>query len=141
MPPEQTQADVCLILEGTYPYTSGGVSSWTHDLIQTHNHLTFHLVALIAADAEDKRVYELPANVIGLKTIRLQSLPQGVAELSLKDEKALFQTLGTALAKFQSSADLSDLHAIMQALAPHRRKIGERPCACINQSCLIKSKY
>ena len=25
-------ADVCLVLEGTYPYVSGGVSAWVHDL-------------------------------------------------------------------------------------------------------------
>ena len=24
-------ADVCLVLEGTYPYVSGGVSSWVHE--------------------------------------------------------------------------------------------------------------
>ena len=27
-------ADVCLILEGTYPFVLGGVSSWVHDLIK-----------------------------------------------------------------------------------------------------------
>ena len=26
-------ADVCLVLEGTYPYVKGGVSTWVHDLI------------------------------------------------------------------------------------------------------------
>ena len=26
-------ADVCLVVEGTYPYVAGGVSSWLHALI------------------------------------------------------------------------------------------------------------
>ena len=28
-----TLPDVCLILEGTYPFVRGGVSSWVHNLI------------------------------------------------------------------------------------------------------------
>ena len=27
------KADICLILEGTYPYVTGGVSGWAHGLI------------------------------------------------------------------------------------------------------------
>ena len=25
--------DVCLLVEGTYPFVAGGVSSWVHDII------------------------------------------------------------------------------------------------------------
>ena len=28
------QVDVCIIVEGSYPYVAGGVSSWVHDLIR-----------------------------------------------------------------------------------------------------------
>ena len=28
------KADICLILEGAYPFVAGGVSSWAHELIQ-----------------------------------------------------------------------------------------------------------
>ena len=45
-------ADVCLVLEGTYPYVEGGVSSWTHELINRQSHLTFHLVCLLPKDAD-----------------------------------------------------------------------------------------
>jgi hypothetical protein len=37
------EADVCIILEGAYPFIAGGVSSWTHDLIRANSDLTFHL--------------------------------------------------------------------------------------------------
>ena len=43
-------ADVCLILEGSYPFITGGVSSWTHDLIRAQTDLRFHIVALTADD-------------------------------------------------------------------------------------------
>jgi hypothetical protein len=30
-----------MVLEGTYPFISGGVSSWTHDLLKAQSHLRF----------------------------------------------------------------------------------------------------
>jgi hypothetical protein len=33
--------DVCLIVEGAYPYVSGGVSSWVHGLIRRQPDITF----------------------------------------------------------------------------------------------------
>jgi polysaccharide biosynthesis protein PelF len=68
-------ADVCLILEGTYPYVSGGVSTWTHELIGRQSHLNFHIVSILPKDGEVELKYDLPANVIGFTTVRLQHLP------------------------------------------------------------------
>ena len=39
--------DVCLILEGTYPYVAGGVSSWVHSLIRGLNEFTFSLLLIL----------------------------------------------------------------------------------------------
>ena len=41
MPDKIEPADVCLFLEGTYPYATGGVSTWTHELIKMQSHLKF----------------------------------------------------------------------------------------------------
>ena len=82
MLPESAPADVCLILEGTYPYVQGGVSSWTHELIRMQHHLTFSLVTLVCAEAPTDLLYELPSNVVSLKTIRLQDLPEGDSYIS-----------------------------------------------------------
>ena len=71
------KADICLILEGTYPYVTGGVSGWAHGLIQEQSHLSFHLLAIVPRDAELELKYQLPSNVIGLTTVRLNDLPQG----------------------------------------------------------------
>ncbi|WP_261887424.1 DUF3492 domain-containing protein [Vibrio aerogenes] len=40
------KADVILVLEGTYPYVRGGVSSWVHQLIHGLPSVTFELVFL-----------------------------------------------------------------------------------------------
>ena len=61
-------ADVCLILEGTYPYIAGGVSTWTHDLIRGSKDISFHIVSLLPKDEPPPMRYELPANVTGRPT-------------------------------------------------------------------------
>ncbi|MCK5831716.1 MAG: GT4 family glycosyltransferase PelF [Methylococcales bacterium] len=68
------QADIGLILEGTYPYVRGGVSSWIHQLIQGLPELTF-AINFIGDKAESYSTlhYELPENVIDLKNIYLIS--------------------------------------------------------------------
>lgn len=59
-------ADVCLLLEGTYPYVRGGVSSWVHQLISGLPDYTFHIVFLGGKpEAYHNQYYELPENVVG----------------------------------------------------------------------------
>ncbi|MGH8854668.1 MAG: GT4 family glycosyltransferase PelF, partial [Telluria sp.] len=56
---------VTLILEGTYPYVRGGVSSWVHDLIIGLPDISFALVYLGAEkpDVEPQPQYQIPPNV------------------------------------------------------------------------------
>ena len=61
------EADVCLILEGTYPFVTGGVSTWVHQLIQGMPERTFSLLHVSASREHDQQLrYELPDNVISL---------------------------------------------------------------------------
>lgn len=55
---------ICLVLEGSYPYVHGGVSTWMHAYIQAMPWQEFSLW-VIGAKAQDrgKFVYELPPNV------------------------------------------------------------------------------
>ena len=39
--------DICLIVEGAYPYVSGGLSTWIDNLIRRHSSLTFTVVAIL----------------------------------------------------------------------------------------------
>ena len=66
----RVKADVCLILEGTYPYVSGGLSSWTHDLIRMQDHLRFSLLTIMPPGFEGRAVYELPRNVVEVHQVR-----------------------------------------------------------------------
>jgi len=122
----QKEADICLLLEGTYPYTMGGVSTWTHELIQMQKHLTFSIVAIISADTPAKLAYKLPDNVISMQTLRLQGMPKGVASLPANKEAELFSALEKSLLRLQSKADLKDLAKIIHAIVPYRHKLGKR---------------
>ncbi len=68
------QADIGLILEGTYPFVRGGVSSWIHQLIQGLPEVTF-AINFIGDKAESYPTmhYQFPENVIDLKCIYLDS--------------------------------------------------------------------
>ena len=61
-------ADVGLLLEGTYPYVSGGVSSWVHQVINGFPELTFAICFLGSRkqDYGDKK-FQLPPNVVHLE--------------------------------------------------------------------------
>lgn len=68
-------ADVCLILEGSYPYARGGVSIWADSLIRSLPDMTFHLWCLVARRRDITPFYELPGNVIGVTDVVLFEEP------------------------------------------------------------------
>ena len=51
-PLNTAHADICLVLEGAYPFIVGGVSHWTHALIRELPDLTFHLLTIQPQGAE-----------------------------------------------------------------------------------------
>lgn len=65
----QNSADICLLLESTYPYVRGGVSSWVHQLITGLSEFTFALVFIGSKRSDYNEIcYDLPDNVSSLQT-------------------------------------------------------------------------
>lgn len=119
----QDCADVCLILEGTYPYVSGGVSSWVHDVIKAQSHLSFHLLILVAPDSSLDLRYIIPQNVVGMTVIRLQQIPKGVKKLP--HANALMRQIEDALSNLSSeSGGLSDVNTLLGISSSLRGKLG-----------------
>ena len=60
------RADVCLVLEGTYPFVSGGVSAWVHHLATHLPNLTFAVLHISPKRNYYTKgpVYKMPKNVI-----------------------------------------------------------------------------
>ncbi|UHA75199.1 GT4 family glycosyltransferase PelF [Paenibacillus sp. 481] len=56
---------IALIAEGSYPYVTGGVSSWVHSLISSMPEHEFVIYAIGASsEQQGKYKYDLPANVV-----------------------------------------------------------------------------
>ena len=69
---------VALILEGTYPYVRGGVSSWAHQLIRHMQDVEFFLFT-ISPEEPGETAYELPPNVVGMENVNLATVSPGSA--------------------------------------------------------------
>ncbi|WP_432357135.1 GT4 family glycosyltransferase PelF [Sporosarcina sp. UB5] len=65
---------ICLIAEGSYPYVTGGVSTWIQTLM---TEMPEHEFVIYVINADSKRkgryVYELPPNVVEVKEVCLDS--------------------------------------------------------------------
>jgi polysaccharide biosynthesis protein PelF len=115
-------ADVCLLLEGTYPYISGGVSTWVNDLIRAQPHLTFHCVSLLADRKEREFKYPIADNVVGLTHVYLQQPAQGPR--FVRGLAKLFAALEPPLLAIQARGGIEDLAEVVRLLAPFRGRIG-----------------
>ena len=76
------KTDICLLLEGTYPYVTGGVSSWVHQLISSLQEFTFSLVIILPnKEFQQELKYPVPHNVQEIKRVYLHDylLPKGTS--------------------------------------------------------------
>jgi len=110
--------DIELVLEGSYPYVTGGVSSWVHDLIRGLPQYRFGLVHL-AARQEDAREmkYVLPGNVGYLQNLYLHDpvfLPPDGAGASLEN-RSFYQRL-FQLHKLAQSRDVTSFGPILREM-------------------------
>ncbi len=66
---------VCIVVEGCYPYVTGGVSSWVHRLIQSFPKLEFIILAIIShRSLSGKFTYQLPENVTEVHELYLEDV-------------------------------------------------------------------
>jgi glycosyltransferase involved in cell wall biosynthesis len=66
--PRAQSADIALLLEGTFPYVSGGVSSWVNQVIRAFPQYSFAL-CFVGSQPKDyvRMSYVLPDNVVHLE--------------------------------------------------------------------------
>lgn len=71
-------ADICLIVEGGYPYVLGGVASWMDAYIRASPELRFHVITIGIAAQSRVRRYRIADNVVGITDVILDRCPAGV---------------------------------------------------------------
>jgi polysaccharide biosynthesis protein PelF len=73
--PTASDVDVMLLLEGTFPYVSGGVSSWVNQIIRAFPDIRYGIVFLGSRPQDyGKMKYELPPNVVHFEQHYLQGI-------------------------------------------------------------------
>jgi glycosyltransferase involved in cell wall biosynthesis len=111
-----SEADICLVVEGTYPFVAGGVSSWVHDIIQGHPQLRFAVLNVGSyPGATGEPRFKLPANVIGLHRVFCQEASppplDGSARAVLAEQiRELRRTLDTRVTSSRVVSALRRLH-------------------------------
>jgi polysaccharide biosynthesis protein PelF len=122
---------VCLVIEGSYPFITGGVSSWVHDLISGLPEIDFALFTLSPEAGQEPR-YTLPPNVVSLTDLVLTTVPApapgGAPAFGRKRSKERLRgILASHLRMFSgSSPDLAELIGnIPEGHALHREAVLE----------------
>ncbi len=118
----EERADVCLLLEGTYPYVKGGVSSWTHDIILQQNHLTFHIVCLLSSDANLEMKFELPPNVLSVTDVALRDMPN---KKGAPSRNVIKQMQPELLKIINNQAGLEDFTRLINIVKPAKDSLSE----------------
>ncbi|MDY6933973.1 MAG: DUF3492 domain-containing protein, partial [Spirochaetota bacterium] len=80
---------VCMVIEGAYPYITGGVSAWCHQLIEEIPDVEFSILTILPASYRGKDYkYELPDNVISIHEVWLdKNYFSEKPKFSKKDER------------------------------------------------------
>jgi glycosyltransferase involved in cell wall biosynthesis len=107
------EADIALLLEGTYPFVRGGVASWTDQLIRAFPEYRFAVIFLGGTPDQYKGLqYELPDNVVYLEAVFVHGPQEKPPVESLRGDPVLM-------------ALMKDLHASFKDLGP--KLFGDRP--------------
>jgi len=113
------EADVTLLLEGTYPFVSGGVSSWVHQIIRGLPETRFALVFIGGSrDKTDKLRYELPSNVVHLEEHYLSDVPQDQRVVSRRGDEAFHRAARTLHDLFAATANQASAPSVGAGAAP-----------------------
>ena len=97
--------DVLLLLEGTFPYISGGVSSWVNQIIRGFPELSFGVIFLGSRRQDYGEIkYTMPDNVVHLETHYLHDAPPAPAICPHKDSPDVLDTVKDAHRFFQTES-------------------------------------
>lgn len=112
-------ADIALLLEGTYPYVRGGVSSWVDQMIRAFPEFTFAIV-FIGSRREDygDAVYPLHENVVHFEAHYLYEFtPPSPVRGSEGDEEA-FRKMSTMHDMLRKRDDLQGIGKLIHDVIP-----------------------
>ena len=117
--PRAESADIGLLLEGTFPYVAGGVSSWVNQMIRGFPDIRFAVVFIGSLEEEyGEAKYELPANVVHFERHYLYA-PRRAPEIKkVEGDAATFAAVEEMHRYFRAPHAHGEGRAIFEKLAP-----------------------
>lgn len=112
-------ADIALLLEGTFPYVSGGVSAWVNQMILAFPETTFAVV-FIGSRQEDygKPRFELPDNVVHFEQHFIHEMPVPEAVKGSVGDAQAFQRVAQMHAELRNNKDAGVIGKLMREVIP-----------------------
>lgn len=114
---DHARIDVLMLLEGTYPYIKGGVSSWVHEIISGLPELRFGAVFLGSRQHDYRGIqYALPENLVHLESHYLFDHDGPVAEAPSKRVWEAAPTVEKAIADYHDTLETRSPEVPSQAV-------------------------
>ncbi|TDR73619.1 GT4 family glycosyltransferase PelF [Paludibacterium purpuratum] len=116
-------ADIALLLEGTFPYVRGGVSSWINQMIRAFPELSFAIVFIGSTpDSYGEMAYPLPDNVVHMECHYLFDFAGDAGERpvkpSLRGDAEIFRQVAELHGKLKSPQGKHQASAMLRTLMP-----------------------
>jgi glycosyltransferase involved in cell wall biosynthesis len=98
-------ADVALLLEGTFPYVAGGVSSWVNQIIKGFPHLRFAIIFMGSRKQDyGEPKFKLPDNVVHFEAHYLYDTDSNPPVTPIKGDEEMFEQVRVLHQYFQYPA-------------------------------------
>jgi polysaccharide biosynthesis protein PelF len=118
--PAAKDVDVCIIVEGCYPYVPGGVSAWIDWLMKSQPDARFSVVALWPRPMKMAPRYAAPENMARLDHLYLQQF--GAHPTTRGAPPIGIERLGESLTRLMTEGGATALTEVMEELAHLKRK-------------------
>lgn len=117
--------DVMLLLEGTFPYVSGGVSSWVNQMIRAFPELQFGIVFIGSRRQDyDKMAYPLPDNVAHFEAHYLYDFPPAPMVQRMSGDAEVFERTRVLHDMLREPGKEAQAGHMLQELMPALRQGG-----------------
>lgn len=84
--------EIALVTEGTYPYYTGGVSVWCHQLIEGMPDHNFHVVA-VSVNGLERSIWTPPSNLVSVTNLPLWGFEKTVRRAGVEPPPAWFEQI------------------------------------------------
>lgn len=134
-------SDICLVLEGTYPYITGGVSSWVHGIIKSLPEYNFSLLVILPdVQYATEKKYEIPDNVTEISEVFIHDYLLPKVDRSNIDKEEGYAILEKFIDGFFKN-DFSHFPDLVECIGSETPKLSDQEIFYARESWDLMMKY